>query len=147
MIFLNNVFYLMLFFDIKCDLLQLWYDNIFLRKWVCNCDNRINYSNRQIDGRSSGGWSLIGHSLCLQISWIRKRDLHILTSSTLAYTGDARFSVKHPESSDEWTLRIEYVQPRDAGVYECQVNTEPKMNLAFMLKVEGKIKVVKSLEV
>ncbi|EZA51969.1 hypothetical protein X777_09284 [Ooceraea biroi] len=26
---------------------------------------------------------------------------------------------------------------RDAGVYECQVNTEPKMNLAFMLKVEG----------
>ncbi|XP_011868377.1 PREDICTED: basement membrane-specific heparan sulfate proteoglycan core protein-like isoform X1 [Vollenhovia emeryi] len=70
------------------------------------------------------------------ISWIRKRDLHILTSSTLAYTGDARFSVKHPESSDEWTLRIEYVQPRDAGVYECQVNTEPKMNLAFMLKVE-----------
>ncbi|TGZ55890.1 Uncharacterized protein DBV15_06047 [Temnothorax longispinosus] len=71
------------------------------------------------------------------ISWIRKRDLHILTSSTLAYTGDARFSVKHPESSDEWTLRIEYVQPRDAGVYECQVNTEPKMNLAFMLKVEA----------
>ncbi|XP_012536768.1 basement membrane-specific heparan sulfate proteoglycan core protein isoform X3 [Monomorium pharaonis] len=71
------------------------------------------------------------------ISWIRKRDLHILTSSTLAYTGDARFSVKHPESSDEWTLRIEYVQPRDAGVYECQVNTEPKMNLAFTLKVEA----------
>ncbi|XP_011063208.1 PREDICTED: basement membrane-specific heparan sulfate proteoglycan core protein-like isoform X1 [Acromyrmex echinatior] len=70
------------------------------------------------------------------ISWIRKRDLHILTSSILAYTGDARFSVKHPESSDEWTLRIEYIQPRDAGIYECQVNTEPKMNLAFVLKVE-----------
>ncbi|XP_012055553.1 PREDICTED: lachesin-like [Atta cephalotes] len=72
----------------------------------------------------------------ISISWIRKRDLHILTSSILAYTGDARFSVKHPESSDEWTLRIEYIQPRDAGIYECQVNTEPKMNLAFMLKVE-----------
>ncbi|KAG5329244.1 SDK1 protein, partial [Acromyrmex charruanus] len=71
-----------------------------------------------------------------RISWIRKRDLHILTSSILAYTGDARFSVKHPESSDEWTLRIEYIQPRDAGIYECQVNTEPKMNLAFVLKVE-----------
>ncbi|RLU21045.1 hypothetical protein DMN91_007661 [Ooceraea biroi] len=70
------------------------------------------------------------------ISWIRKRDLHILTSSTHAYTGDARFSVKHPEVSDEWTLKIAYVQMRDAGVYECQVNTEPKMNLAFMLKVE-----------
>ncbi|XP_067207572.1 protein borderless-like isoform X4 [Linepithema humile] len=71
------------------------------------------------------------------VSWIRKRDLHILTSSIHAYTGDARFSVKHPEASDEWTLKIAYVQPRDAGVYECQVNTEPKMNLAFMLKVEA----------
>ncbi|KAG7206663.1 hypothetical protein KM043_000339 [Ampulex compressa] len=72
-----------------------------------------------------------------KVSWIRKRDLHILTSSIQAYTGDARFSVKHPEASDEWTLKIDYVQPRDAGVYECQVNTEPKMNLAFMLRVEA----------
>ncbi|XP_043663819.1 protein amalgam-like isoform X2 [Vespula pensylvanica] len=70
------------------------------------------------------------------VSWIRKKDLHILTSSIHTYTGDARFSVKHPESSDEWTLKIEYVQPRDAGIYECQVNTEPKMNLAFTLRVE-----------
>ncbi|XP_076388758.1 zwei Ig domain protein zig-8 isoform X2 [Megachile rotundata] len=70
------------------------------------------------------------------VSWIRKRDLHILTSSIYAYTGDERFSVKHPEASDEWTLKIDYVQQRDAGVYECQVNTEPKMNLAFVLRVE-----------
>lgn len=71
------------------------------------------------------------------VSWIRKKDLHILTSSVHTYTGDARFSVKHPESSDEWTLKIDYVQPRDAGIYECQVNTEPKMNLAFTLRVEA----------
>ncbi|XP_017893448.1 protein amalgam-like isoform X2 [Ceratina calcarata] len=70
------------------------------------------------------------------VSWIRKRDIHILTSSVHVYTGDDRFSVKHPEGSDEWTLQIGYIQPRDAGVYECQVNTEPKMNLAFVLKVE-----------
>ncbi|XP_043597567.1 zwei Ig domain protein zig-8-like isoform X3 [Bombus pyrosoma] len=70
------------------------------------------------------------------VSWIRKRDLHILTSSIYAYTGDERFSVKHPEASDEWTLKIDYVQQRDAGVYECQVNTEPKLNLAFVLRVE-----------
>jgi len=114
---------------------------------VQHLDNHINYSDQQIDGRILGGWSLIEHSLWLQVSWIRKRDLHILTSSIHAYTGDARFSVKHPEPSDEWTLKINYVQPRDAGVYECQVNTEPKMNLAFMLKVEGKIKVVKFLDI
>ncbi|KAK2581491.1 hypothetical protein KPH14_005156 [Odynerus spinipes] len=71
------------------------------------------------------------------VSWIRKEDVHILTSSIHTYTGDERFSVKHPESSDEWTLKIQYVQPRDAGIYECQVNTEPKMNLAFTLRVEA----------
>ncbi|XP_044013118.1 hemicentin-2-like isoform X2 [Aphidius gifuensis] len=71
------------------------------------------------------------------ISWMRMRDMHILTSSTITYTGDARFSVKHPEGSDEWRLTINYVQPRDAGLYECQVNTEPKMKLAFALRVEA----------
>lgn len=68
---------------------------------------------------------------------MRKRDLHILTSSIHTYTGDGRFSVIHPEHSDDWDLRIEYVQKRDAGVYECQVNTEPKINMAVMLNVEG----------
>lgn len=78
--------------------------------------------------------------IVLQISWMRMRDMHILTSSTITYTGDARFSVKHPEGGDEWRLTINYVQPRDAGLYECQVNTEPKMKLAFALRVEGKKK-------
>jgi hypothetical protein len=69
---------------------------------------------------------------------MRKRDLHILTSSIYTYTGDARFSVLHPEMSDQWKLKIVYVQQRDAGIYECQINTEPKLNLAFILRVEGK---------
>lgn len=43
----------------------------------------------------------------------------------------------HPEPSDDWDLKIDYVQPRDAGVYECQINTEPKINMAVMLNVEG----------
>ncbi|GLH05555.1 SFRICE_030321 [Gryllus bimaculatus] len=41
-------------------------------------------------------------------------------------------------ASDEWNLRIEYVQKRDAGIYECQVNTEPKINMAILLAVEEK---------
>lgn len=68
---------------------------------------------------------------------MRKRDLHILTSHIFTYTGDARFSVLHPEPSDDWDLKIDYVQPRDAGVYECQINTEPKINMAVVLNVEG----------
>ncbi|GFG30318.1 hypothetical protein Cfor_05644, partial [Coptotermes formosanus] len=71
------------------------------------------------------------------VSWMRKRDLHILTSSIFTYTGDARFGVIHPEASDEWNLRVEYVQKRDAGIYECQVNTEPKINMAILLNVEA----------
>ncbi|XP_012257744.1 hemicentin-1-like [Athalia rosae] len=70
------------------------------------------------------------------VSWMRKRDLHILTSSIYTYTGDARFAVIHPEASDDWDLEIEYVQPRDAGIYECQVNSEPKIHLAIMLNVQ-----------
>uniref|UniRef100_A0A1B0DQ39 Ig-like domain-containing protein n=2 Tax=Phlebotomus papatasi TaxID=29031 RepID=A0A1B0DQ39_PHLPP len=69
------------------------------------------------------------------ISWMRKRDLHILTSNTFTYTSDQRFSVEHLANSDDWNLRIEYAQRRDSGIYECQVNTEPKINMAFHLDV------------
>ncbi|XP_058805968.1 zwei Ig domain protein zig-8-like isoform X2 [Phymastichus coffea] len=70
------------------------------------------------------------------VSWIRKRDLHILTSMALTYTSDERFSViGNTETSDDWNLRIDYVQPRDEGIYECQVNTEPKIHRAVYLRV------------
>ncbi|XP_046434124.1 neurotrimin [Neodiprion pinetum] len=58
-----------------------------------------------------------------EISWIRRRDWHILTSSMFTYTNDERFQVLHPEGSDDWTLQIKYVQKRDNGTYECQVST------------------------
>lgn len=73
-----------------------------------------------------------------QVSWIRKRDLHILTAGILTYTTDQRFQVIRPDKSDNWTLQIKYPQLRDSGVYECQVNTEPKMSLPFRLNVIGK---------
>lgn len=59
----------------------------------------------------------------LQISWVRRRDWHILTSGMLTYTNDERFQVLHTEGSDDWTLQIKYVQRRDNGTYECQVST------------------------
>ncbi|KAL6266686.1 hypothetical protein P5V15_003525 [Pogonomyrmex californicus] len=57
-----------------------------------------------------------------EISWIRRRDFHVLTSSLFTYTNDERFQVLHPEGSDDWTLQIKYVQERDNGTYECQVS-------------------------
>lgn len=68
---------------------------------------------------------------------MRKRDLHILTSNIYTYTGDQRFSVIHAPDSEDWDLKIEYPQKKDEGIYECQVNTEPKINLAVLLHVTG----------
>ena len=75
----------------------------------------------------------------LQVSWIRKRDLHILTFGQTTYTNDGRFSVIKSASGDMWTLRIRSVQIRDAGLYECQVSSEPKISKAVRLKVVGQL--------
>ncbi|EDW58850.1 zwei Ig domain protein zig-8 isoform X2 [Drosophila virilis] len=69
------------------------------------------------------------------VSWIRKRDLHILTAGSTTYTSDQRFQVLRPDNSANWTLQIKYPQPRDSGVYECQINTEPKMSLSYTFNV------------
>ncbi|XP_027209056.2 muscle, skeletal receptor tyrosine protein kinase [Penaeus vannamei] len=70
------------------------------------------------------------------VSWIRQRDLHILTVGIFTYTSDERFKVFHPEKSDIWNLEISSVTFRDAGVYECQVSTSPKIFLPILLGVE-----------
>lgn len=69
------------------------------------------------------------------VSWVRQRDLHILTVGTYTYTSDQRFHSIHLEGSEDWTLEIRYTQKWDAGVYECQVSTEPKMSLNISLAV------------
>ncbi|XP_018016626.1 uncharacterized protein LOC108673332 [Hyalella azteca] len=56
-----------------------------------------------------------------QVSWVRRRDWHILTSGTVTYTKEQRYDVHHPEGSTEWTLVIKYVKLQDAGTYECQL--------------------------
>ncbi|XP_015924559.1 uncharacterized protein [Parasteatoda tepidariorum] len=69
------------------------------------------------------------------VSWVRQRDLHILTVGKYTYTSDQRFTSIHLDNSEIWTLEIKYTQKRDAGVYECQVSTEPKMSLSIRLNV------------
>lgn len=46
--------------------------------------------------------------------------------------------VQRPQNSTLWTLQIKYPQLRDAGTYECQINSEPKMSLSYTLNVIGK---------
>lgn len=57
-----------------------------------------------------------------QVSWVRRRDWHILSSGVFMYTNDDRFHVLHADNADNWDLQIKYVQKRDAGSYECQVS-------------------------
>ncbi|KAK4288133.1 hypothetical protein Pmani_038824 [Petrolisthes manimaculis] len=65
--------------------------------------------------------------LAIAVSWIRVSDLHILTVAQYTYTADDRFEVIHsPDSnSQSWVLKINSVQPRDSGRYECQVKHSP----------------------
>ncbi|EEC18822.1 conserved hypothetical protein [Ixodes scapularis] len=69
------------------------------------------------------------------VSWVRQRDLHILTVGTYTYTSDQRFHSIHLQGSEDWTLEVRYTQKGEAGVYECQVSTEPKMSLNISLAV------------
>lgn len=81
------------------------------------------------------------------VSWIRKRDLHILTVGILTYTNDQRFQSLHSDGSDEWTLRITSPQIKDSGTYECQVSTEPKISQGFQLNVViSKAKIIGNTE-
>lgn len=49
------------------------------------------------------------------VSWIRHRDIHILTVGSYTYTSDQRFQATHHKDNDEWTLQIKWAQKRDGG--------------------------------
>lgn len=57
----------------------------------------------------------------LQVSWVRHRDIHLLTVGRYTYTSDQRFKAIHHAHSEDWILQIKYPQHRDSGIYECQV--------------------------
>ncbi|CAL4079412.1 unnamed protein product [Meganyctiphanes norvegica] len=69
------------------------------------------------------------------VSWIRHRDIHLLTVGRYTYTSDQRFRGIHEDTSDDWLLKINYVQPRDSGIYECQVSTTPPLSQFIKLSV------------
>ncbi|PSN44268.1 Zwei Ig domain protein zig-8, partial [Blattella germanica] len=71
----------------------------------------------------------------LQVSWIRRKDYHLLTVGLTTYTGDERYQAIHVQHSEDWTLQIKFVQHRDAGLYECQVSSHPPTSIFIELKV------------
>ncbi|XP_053655945.2 uncharacterized protein [Cherax quadricarinatus] len=69
------------------------------------------------------------------VSWIRQRDLHIMTVGRYTYTTDERFEVINSHGSKDWILKIKYAQVRDSGNYECQVSTKPVRSYVVHLQV------------
>ena len=51
--------------------------------------------------------------------------------------GPARSQVLQEPDKNDFSLQVTGVMTRDAGVYECQVNTEPKMSWPVTLHVLG----------
>lgn len=58
----------------------------------------------------------------------------------MTFIADERFQAHFEEIPNQWVLQIKYVQPRDIGLYECQVSTEPKVSARAYLHVVGKHK-------
>lgn len=80
---------------------------------------------------------IIQSFLSAQVSWIRHRDVHILTVGSYTYTSDQRFQATHHKDTDDWTLQIKWAQKRDAGMYECQISTQPIRSFFVNLEVVG----------
>ncbi|XP_048509173.1 zwei Ig domain protein zig-8-like isoform X2 [Athalia rosae] len=69
------------------------------------------------------------------VSWVRHRDIHLLTVGRYTYTSDQRFEALHSPHSEEWTLRIRYPQRKDSGIYECQISTTPPIGHPVQLTI------------
>lgn len=69
------------------------------------------------------------------VSWVRHRDIHLLTVGHYTYTSDQRFRAIHIPNTDDWTLQIKYPQHRDSGVYECQISTQQHLSQFISLEV------------
>ncbi|XP_039291489.1 SPEG neighbor protein-like isoform X2 [Nilaparvata lugens] len=69
------------------------------------------------------------------VSWVRHRDIHLLTVGRYTYTSDQRFRAIHHQSSEDWSLQVKYPQHRDSGIYECQISTTPHMSHYIHLNV------------
>ncbi|XP_030562516.1 uncharacterized protein LOC115763880 [Drosophila novamexicana] len=70
------------------------------------------------------------------VSWVRLRDGHIISVDESTFIADERFQSIYQEENDyTWSLQIKYVDVNDAGWYECQMATEPKLSAKVHLEV------------
>ena len=54
------------------------------------------------------------------------------------FVDDDRFELLPGNGYSDWTLRFRLIREADAGNYECQISTSPKLSQTFTLNVVGK---------
>ncbi|XP_069999513.1 obscurin isoform X2 [Penaeus vannamei] len=70
-----------------------------------------------------------------RVSWIRERDLHILSVGSLVFTADPRFSVEQDLRTGAWKLRLARVAQADAGDYSCVTSEHDSRPTLYRLVV------------
>jgi len=68
------------------------------------------------------------------VSWVRNADKHILFIGADRFVREDRYELI-PSRHGRWTLKLRYVAGADAGKFECQVSTQPKMSKTYSLNV------------
>ncbi|KAL7647976.1 UNVERIFIED_CONTAM: hypothetical protein RMT77_001592 [Armadillidium vulgare] len=82
------------------------------------------------------------------ISWIRARDINLLTSGEVTYSSDNRFVAMNPSNGPRWVLKIHHVKLSDAGKYICQISTSAPISTAVTLLVtESSVEIQPAREV
>ncbi|XP_050738805.1 hemicentin-1-like [Eriocheir sinensis] len=71
------------------------------------------------------------------VSWIRQSDLHVISANQLIFTSDDRFKVRMDNETSSFELEVRTALTNDSGVYECQVNTRPKLSRPVTLTVQA----------
>ncbi|TRY70331.1 hypothetical protein TCAL_09632, partial [Tigriopus californicus] len=69
----------------------------------------------------------------LSVSWIRKQDVVVLTHGHSVFTTDNRVTAS--SHNGVWALNIAKVGHADAGLYECQTNSEVKGSITIQLDI------------
>ena len=61
----------------------------------------------------------------------------MLYIGAVKFVDDERFELLPGNGYGDWTLRFRLIRESDAGKYECQISTSPKLSQTFTLNVVG----------
>lgn len=78
----------------------------------------------------------ISHIMDSSLSFVRRKDFHILSNGHTLFTNDPRIEIIHRAKTIDWILRIKQASFQDSGNYDCQVSLKSGSHtLPFQLHV------------